>query len=516
MIKQVLFSFLLIISYSITSIAQCDIDSLSQLSYDEPEKALIEIYKLEQNSISCPNFDRDEYALVKAQAYYFTFNMDSAYYYNSLVYKRTTNEDFKIEAISGMAKIHSFWNDHQKAVYMLENELQKPSITTKNKNEIYNALCRGLFGLNQHKKAIPYLLLSLEYSEAQKDSSDMIVHLNNLGNAYYDIGELDSALTVLNKAKKLNEKVKSRQTKISLALTIAMVNHTKFATEESIKEFKEGMHTAIKEKWYPYALDAAEYLHDYYKKEIILDSAYTYLLLQNQLKDSLDGENIKLQAIENKIEYEEERYELLSAKLEKEAQLYEAQIKSDRRLRYFLISVLILIIVVWGTLLLRKQSRIKQNALLLEQKILNEQLSKKEQELLSSTLSIAGRSKYIDELKESINSISNETEIEKVEKIKQDLKNVERFDLAWKRVRVQMDNTYPNFIAEIEKKHPGISDQDIQMCTFIKLKMSTNDIATLLNLQKRTIQTKKYRLKKRLKIETNLPAYICSFGNENS
>lgn len=513
MFKKFILSALFIINYSTVSLAQCDINALSSLAYDEPEIAIIEIHKLEQNPYLCPNFDQDEFSLIKAQAYYFTFNMDSSYYYSSLVYKRTTNENFKIEALSRMAKIHTFWNDHQKAVNMLENELQTPSITEDNKIQIYNSLCRALFGLNRYKEAIPYLLLSLEYAEMQKDSSDMVVYLNNLGNAYYEIGELDSALTTLNHAERLNKTVGNKQTEISLTLSIAMVKHTKSPTKKHIDEFKSGLQNAIQEKWYPYALEAAEYLHDHYKKEVILDSAYIYLLLQNQLKDSLDGDNVRLQAIENKIAYEEERYRLLTAKAEQETQLYEAQIKSDKRLRYFLMSVLALIIAVWGSLVLRKRSQTKQRALLLEQKILSEQLSKKEQELLSSMLSIAGRSKYIDELKVSINSISTETEFEKVDKIKQDLKNVERFDLAWKRVRVQMDNTYPNFITDIEKKHPGISDQDIQMCTFIKLKMSTNDISTLLNLQKRTIQTKKYRLKKRLKIEQELNHYLSVIGN---
>jgi tetratricopeptide (TPR) repeat protein len=205
---------------------------------------------------------------------------------------------------------------------MLENELQDPSITEENRIDIYGSLCRALFGLKHYKEAIPYLLLSLEYSETQKDSSDMVAHLNNLGNAYYEIGELDSALTILNHAKNLNETVKNQATGIALTLTIAMVNHTKSPTKNHIDEFKSGLQNAIQGKWYPYALEAAEYLHDYYKKEVILDSAYTYLLLQNQLKDSLNGDNIRLQAIENKIEYEEERYKLLIAKGKNEAQLY--------------------------------------------------------------------------------------------------------------------------------------------------------------------------------------------------
>ena len=513
MSKQFLLSLLFIINYSFVSVAQCEIDILNELAYKKPEIALIEINKLEQNANLCPNFNKVELALIKAEAYYFTFNMDSAYYYNSLVHKRATNETFKIQALSGMARIHSFWNDHQKAADMLDHELQNPSIAVENKDEIYNALCRALFGLNRYEEAIPYLHLSLEYAETEKDPNDMVVHMNNLGNAYYEIGNYDTALTVLYQAQKLNETVNNQTTGIALTLSIAMVKHAKTPTEQHINEFKAGLKKAVQEKSYPYALEATDYLHEYYRSKGQLDSAYNYLVLQNRLKDSLGGDNIQLQAIENKILYEEEKNRLLIAKGEKEALLYEAQIISGRRLRYFLLSVLALIIAVWGALLFRKRSQTKQKALLLEQKILNEQLSNKEQELLSSMLTIAGRSKYIDELKESINSISTETEFEKVDKIKQGLKNVERFDLAWKRVRVQMDNTYPNFIAEIEKKHPGISDQDIQMCTLIKLKMSTNDISTLLNLQKRTIQTKKYRLKKRLKIDQDLNQYLSSIGS---
>ncbi|MCH2228766.1 MAG: tetratricopeptide repeat protein [Crocinitomicaceae bacterium] len=475
----------------------------------------MEIKKIEHNPKRCPNIDQDNFLLIKAHAYYFTFNLDSSYYYRSLVYQQTSNENHRIAALSGMAQIHSFWGDHTKAVKMLEKELKKGSLTELNKQEIYNPLCRALFGLEHFEKALPYLKKSLNYAERKKDTINVIGHLNNIGNCYYEMGELDSALTTLLYATELNSRSSNTQNDIALTMSMAMIKHAMNPTEEHLNIFKDAFRMTIKRKWYHYAEEAADYIHEHYKSNEQMDSAYLYLNLTHQLNDSLDGDLRRLQAIEHKIDFEQERYNLLSEKREKESQLHKAQLVSAKRMRYLLITLLGLVIVLWGALILRKRSKLKQKALLLEQKIMSDKLSEKEQKLLSSMLSIAGNSKYIDELKESIDSISTITETEKVDKIKRDLKNIERFDSAWKSVRIQMENAYPKFIEELEIKHPGLSDQDIQLCTFIKLRMNTNDISTLLNLQKRTIQTKKYRLKKRLKITEDLSAYICRIGNEH-
>ena len=50
-------------------------------------------------------------------------------------------------------------------------------------------------------------------------------------------------------------------------------------------------------------------------------------------------------------------------------------------------------------------------------------------------------------------------------------------------------------------KHPNITQNDLRLCTLLRLNLSTKEIAALLNISIRGVEQSRYRLKKRLDLE---------------
>lgn len=73
---------------------------------------------------------------------------------------------------------------------------------------------------------------------------------------------------------------------------------------------------------------------------------------------------------------------------------------------------------------------------------------------------------------------------------------------------------YPEVVSSFLQQHPDISRSEHILCAMLFLHLSTKEIAAFTFVGHRTVQTKKYRLKKKLGLpETaDLVAYITSFN----
>lgn len=66
----------------------------------------------------------------------------------------------------------------------------------------------------------------------------------------------------------------------------------------------------------------------------------------------------------------------------------------------------------------------------------------------------------------------------------------------------QFNELYPNFKRTLTDKHPNLSARDVEFCTYLKMNFDTKKIARLTDMSVRTIESKKYRLRKKLNIST--------------
>ncbi|MEN2399225.1 hypothetical protein GKZ90_0005520 [Flavobacterium sp. MC2016-06] len=71
----------------------------------------------------------------------------------------------------------------------------------------------------------------------------------------------------------------------------------------------------------------------------------------------------------------------------------------------------------------------------------------------------------------------------------------------WDDFKIYFEQTNPNFLLTLARKHPSLSPKDLKYCCYIKMNMTNNDITNLLGINQDSVRTHKYRLKKKLTLE---------------
>jgi DNA-binding CsgD family transcriptional regulator len=90
------------------------------------------------------------------------------------------------------------------------------------------------------------------------------------------------------------------------------------------------------------------------------------------------------------------------------------------------------------------------------------------------------------------------------------IKTVANDNKLWDDFKIYFEQSNPNFLLALAKKHPSLSSRDLKYCCYIKMNMSNNDITNLLGINQESVRTHKYRLKKKLTLrkEEDIISYL--------
>ena len=71
-------------------------------------------------------------------------------------------------------------------------------------------------------------------------------------------------------------------------------------------------------------------------------------------------------------------------------------------------------------------------------------------------------------------------------------------------------NTDKEFFKKIKSLHPALTSNDLRLCAYLRLNLTSKEIAPLLNISVRSVEIKRYRLRKKMDLthEQGLVEYI--------
>ncbi|MEZ5071637.1 MAG: tetratricopeptide repeat protein [Bacteroidales bacterium] len=191
-----------------------------------------------------------------------------------------------------------------------------------------------------------------------------------------------------------------------------------------------------------------------------------------RLKDSLYSIEKARQLAEYEILYaldhKEQRMELQEA----EIQLLKKENRVQQQQKALLLGFLFVLILLSVALVLVFRQRIERNRLRHEAREREQvlELEFKERELLSYTL----RSHRSGTLSDA------------------------QMDHDWKQFRKHFEQVHPSFFAELHRRYPGLSANDHRMLALLKLRLSSKEIAALLNITPDAVKKSRHRLRKKM------------------
>lgn len=165
-------------------------------------------------------------------------------------------------------------------------------------------------------------------------------------------------------------------------------------------------------------------------------------------------------------------------------------------------------------LLLKSQKEMALNELENNQKLMqlkNEKLEldieNKNRELAISTMSLIKKNEFLNTIKTAIKQENTPQGINKVIRIID--KNINNTD-DWKLFKEAFDNADKDFLKLVKQKHPNLTPNDLKLCAYLRLNLSSKEIAPLLNISPRSVEVKRYRLRKKMNLppKSSLANYI--------
>lgn len=156
-----------------------------------------------------------------------------------------------------------------------------------------------------------------------------------------------------------------------------------------------------------------------------------------------------------------------------------------------------------------KEIERKQSISNLENKQLQKDIENKNRELAVSTMSMIKKNQFLNKIKNDLNKTGDSQHILRV--IKTIDKNLNNED-DWRFFEEAFNNADREFLKKIKRIHNKLTKNDLKLCAYLRLNLSSKDIAPLLNISLRSVEIKRYRLRKKMKLSHNegLTEYVLS------
>ncbi len=245
-----------------------------------------------------------------------------------------------------------------------------------------------------------------------------------------------------------------------------------------------------------------------YKKAI--DVHREYISEKDLLLNAESAHKLKLMRIKFETSKKDSEIELLTRKME---------LQSNRNIYLVTICVAIFILLAFMFFYYKlklKFYRQRQELLQYKDTMREKQMEKKEREIASAALLIEHKNRALNDINQQLSDVSpEEAYISKVQEVKKTINNSINTDAGWVKWKIHFEKVHPDFFSELERTYPQLSQNEIRFCAYVKLKLSTKEIAQISGIGVKAVQMYKYRLKKKFNLDkgTNFDKFLYAIGD---
>lgn len=142
----------------------------------------------------------------------------------------------------------------------------------------------------------------------------------------------------------------------------------------------------------------------------------------------------------------------------------------------------------------------------------------KNQELALTTMHLVQKAELLLTVQKELNQIQVKAGTQEVKKDIRQLINLLNFDVKldedWEHFAHHFDQVHVNFLKTLRERFPQLSANDYKLCAYLRMNLSTKEIAPLMNISVRGVEGSRYRLRKKLNLPTdaNLTEFILGLG----
>jgi len=249
---------------------------------------------------------------------------------------------------------------------------------------------------------------------------------------------------------------------------------------------------------------ATEVLYQLYLAQKDSSNAFRYFILARQYKDSLflEEKQKTLSALELQYQFDKNEQSLMITRQRKNVVIL---IISG----CLCFSLIIIILIL-------KQLQLKAKKMQLEKLSYEREMEFKNKEMVLHVMSLMKKNELLADLSEKLIRIEEEetspNSKETIKKVARELQKSQEEEI-WKEFSYRFKEVHGNFYDNLLKKFPNLTPNELKLCAFLRLNMSSKDIAELTGQRVSTLETARYRLRQKLGIansDINLITFLAS------
>lgn len=398
------------------------------------------------------------------------------------------------------------------------------------------------FELEETDNALEFYQQALEINERLENKPNLAVIYNNMGLLYGDEGDYDQSLEYheqaldlrreleypLEIANSLNNIGRLHMQQGRNELAIDYLNRAFQLVDGQDQDLSSIIHENlaklyIADKQFDQALVHAketlalskefgsklgekigyELLAEIYENTGDYEQAYLNQQKLTSVKDSILNAEKAQQINELQTKYE-------TAQKEKEIAVLEQEKHRQALLRNIFLGGLILFGVIGVLIYNRQKLKIRKNETELENKRLKEeQLTKdlefKNRELTNHSLHLVQKNETMKELKDNIADIkqSGNGDLGKdLQKLENTVNYSLNLDEDWEQFQHYFEEVHSGFFDTLKHEYPDLTPNELRLSALAKLNLSIKETATIMGITPNSVKTARYRLRKKLEMET--------------
>lgn len=150
---------------------------------------------------------------------------------------------------------------------------------------------------------------------------------------------------------------------------------------------------------------------------------------------------------------------------------------------------------------------------------LESEIQLKNTELASTTMNLIQKGEMLVKVKEQFVRMKKESEVDKEsEDYKKILKMLgeDKMKKNWEQFAVHFDKVHSDFLVSVKAAYPNLTPSELKLCAYLRLNLSSKEIAQITNITIKSVELSRYRLRKKLQIpaDENLFNFLLNFHSE--
>ncbi len=263
-------------------------------------------------------------------------------------------------------------------------------------------------------------------------------------------------------------------------------------------------------------LKASKILGDIYDKEKRLDSSLfyhkMYINYNEQYQDEYDIKQLTKLKMQN--EFDEILRQNQIERIYKEAEYKNRELKYLAMTVFAVLAATILVLLFINQKNKNAKLKLKEENLLLEKRKLNQDLEYKKKELVSNLMYLMEKNEFITSISKKLIELKPDAKKDNKDLIQQIINEIRQnsSNKMWEEFEVRFKEVHTRFYSKLHQSHPDLTPNEVKICAFLRLNMSTKEISAITHQSIKSINMARFRLRKKLEIDRdeNLINYLNS------